>query len=1102
MNKKARISTSFGRMAIASALALSTAAGVVVAPQMAAVAQAETVTATKGPFTVTKQDNGKYTITLTYNNPTNGTGHQIPMVDLAIHTSGITLDSAAMAASSVTYQDFRQWGNVDTTEDFSKANASALLNLANPNTHPEGGAGQRQVIAAGRSLTVKLVDAVISDPSTAALWVTGTFRDVPDAVTNNAATSTPESYRQFFVDRYNGGNNNIFAVYGYSPEDFGIGGKYNALKVEEVKNSYINSINYVTKSKADGGLGLGGTVSSPGNTAAGDTTFTDTLTQVNSTTTYGELTNLEPVQRNYYTDNKGADTKATVSAIAINDTMGGSTKGANEKIDNDDRSAADAYVNPAIESAKKVLADQTKDQTLIDTLIGKITAAQGKYNAKDSEAIDVAKAIAIAKLMNRDDLSPAQKGDLADKIASDDTKTGADIKKITDDADALKGLNASLDKLKGYLTDEQLDSYKSQLVDADADGRAAIVAGAENVGYAMGAPKPADTSDYNAVRKDSDKTAADAYLTDNKKQEIKAVLEGQSTDATKISDLMKKLVDAQAKYQAADGTALDIAKAIAITQVLGDKNIPFDSKSDIIDAINGGKTPEDVAGAADKVTKALEDAKKDAISEISKLPGLTGDQKKSYEDAINGAGSKDDVTTIKEGAQGVSDGAKDPNSDGGKKDASDVDKKAAEDAIQGLDNLTPKEKEDAIADIKKDETKTTGQVAQIVVDKVKTDAERAIDKLDNLTDAQKKSYKDQIGDAAKEGNLQKIEDIVQGAKNVNGDPKDSNAKPQDPAKDSDKTAGDKAIDALGLPTDKAKEFKDEYAGKDAKAIDVAKAVGKATVEALPNLSDKEKKDYQDQIDKATNGDDVKKVLDEAKGKSEENGKKPETGSLNDSQKAADKVIDALTGLTDAQKQSYKDKIAGETDPSKLLQIVKEAAVDAINNSSLTDSQKQDARDKINNGSSPEDIQNVVSQYTDLDAAIARAKKLLDEAATVRAGENYTKASDSLKKAYDDAISALQEKYDSAVKNGKDGDVSAADLTAYSDKVEAARDALTPAAGNSGSSLSSGPALIVWILGLLGLVGGVLGWGYVHDADFRAVVDGAIANVQRALGIIR
>ncbi|MDO4909342.1 MAG: hypothetical protein Q3962_05785 [Corynebacterium sp.] len=460
---------------------------------------------------------------------------------------------------------------------------------------------------------------------------------------------------------------------------------------------------------------------------------------------------------------------------------------------------------------------------------------------------------------------------------------------------------------------------------------------------------------------------------------------------------------------------------------------------------------------ASEAPTALDVAKAIAKANVEANPNLSNDQKDAIEKAIDGATKPSEV--------------------------------------KGL--------EDSADKITNDKTKTDP------ADQTTKDAiSKAIDGLTHLVDGQKDSYKEAISkDGVTNEKLGEILDHAANIDRVQGG--DDNADASKATNQEDKDAAVKGVEGLlknadgsykdGVREDKAKEII-EQAKNAGTALDVAKAIAKAKIESDSNLSDTDKDANEKKIDDATKPSEVAEITNNpTKGNGESTNP---SDTRTDDQKKAGTIIDALPNLTDQQKKDFKDRVNNTTDPSQILSIVKDAAVASINGSGMTDDQKKDATAKVNNGDNMDDVQNVVSQYTDLDAAIARANKLLDEAATVRSGDNYTKASDSLKKAYDDAISALQEKYDSAVKNGKDGDVSAADLTAYSDKVEAARDALTPAAGNGGSSLSSGPALWVWILGLLGLVGGVLGWGYVHDADFRAVVDGAIANVQRALGIIR
>ncbi|MDO4909490.1 MAG: hypothetical protein Q3962_06555, partial [Corynebacterium sp.] len=141
-----------------------------------------------------------------------------------------------------------------------------------------------------------------------------------------------------------------------------------------------------------------------------------------------------------------------------------------------------------------------------------------------------------------------------------------------------------------------------------------------------------------------------------------------------------------------------------------------------------------------------------------------------------------------------------------------------------------------------------------------------------------------------------------------------------------------------------------------------------------------------------------------------------------------------------------------------------AQISALPN--LTDAEKKNYRDRVAGATTAEEIVSIVREAA---KRSVDANPNLTDAQRQEAKRNIDNATDV------DTIAAYadpQNKYNS-------------DLT-------------TPATTTAKPSGSAKVPFWAWILGVLGLTGGVLGWGYVHDADFRAVVDTAIANFQHAV----
>ncbi|MDO4910889.1 MAG: hypothetical protein Q3972_03995 [Corynebacterium sp.] len=132
------------------------------------------------------------------------------------------------------------------------------------------------------------------------------------------------------------------------------------------------------------------------------------------------------------------------------------------------------------------------------------------------------------------------------------------------------------------------------------------------------------------------------------------------------------------------------------------------------------------------------------------------------------------------------------------------------------------------------------------------------------------------------------------------------------------------------------------------------------------------------------------------------------------------------------------------------------------------------------------IDSAVSGATDMEALLVVVRQAIIANANAQSGVSDT-AKANFAKAVNEAKD-LESLRALAIEN----------LNAYSDGDVAAPSTSTTTEEQSTTTTKKFNWLAV-ILAVLGVgSAGALGWGYVHDADFRAVVDGAIANIQRSI----
>ena len=257
-----------------------------------------------------------------------------------------------------------------------------------------------------------------------------------------------------------------------------------------------------------------------------------------------------------------------------------------------------------------------------------------------------------------------------------------------------------------------------------------------------------------------------------------------TTTNSKIDDQIAKLTELQQKYPNSKEVENAIEKLNETKNSVTLENVYNAEKmQDVIDTLNkygSVSAYDDLEKAAENEQTSgsgeLDNAKTDAKAAIDKLENLNDAQKAMAKEAVDNATTTADVTTAQNAATGL-----DNDMSGLKNSVSDVDttkngenytnaseeaKKAYDEAVSNaqsiLDQAGNNATSDEVAAAKKAvEDAKTGLDGTSNLSNAKADAQAAIDKLENLNDAQKAGF---IADVDAASSQQLVEQAVADAK--------------------------------------------------------------------------------------------------------------------------------------------------------------------------------------------------------------------------------------------------------------------------------------------------------------------------------------------------
>ena len=444
-----------------------------------------------------------------------------------------------------------------------------------------------------------------------------------------------------------------------------------------------------------------------------------------------------------------------------------------------------------------------------------------------------------------------------------------------------------------------------------------------------------------------------------------------TTTNSKIDDQIAKLTELQQKYPNSKEVENAIEKLNETKNSVTLENIYNAEKmQDVIDTLNkygSVSAYDDLEKAAENEQTSgsgeLDNAKTDAKAAIDKLENLNDAQKAAAKEAVDKATTTADVTTAQNAAKGL-----DNDMSGLKNSVSDVDatkngenytnaseeaKKVYDEAVSNAQAILDKAGNNATSD-EVAAAKRAVEDAKEALDgtsnlsNAKNEAQAAIDKLENLNDAQKAAAKEAVANATTTAEVTSVQNV-----------------------------------ATGLDSDMS-DLSNSVSDVDATKSD----------ENYTNASEEAKKVYDEAVSNA------QAILDKAG-----------NNATSDEVAAAKKAVeDAKAGLDGTSNLSNAKNEA-------------QAAIDKLEN--LNDAQKAAAKEAVANAATTAEVTTAQTAATGLDNDMSDLKNSVSDVDATKSGENYTNASEAAKNAYDEAVSNAQAILDKAGNNATSDEVAAA-----------------------------------------------------------------------------
>ena len=299
-----------------------------------------------------------------------------------------------------------------------------------------------------------------------------------------------------------------------------------------------------------------------------------------------------------------------------------------------------------------------------------------------------------------------------------------------------------------------------------------------------------------------------------------------------------------------------------------------------------------------------------------------------------------------------------------------------------------------------------------------------INGLQNLTDAEKDEYKKKIDQLPANSSEDKINEIVNEALK-----KDAENKALKEAKEEAK----KVVAALPNLTNEEKDAAKREIDNAATTDVVTTAKNNAIAKDLEKEKDKAKKridqikdnlanpdEYKNQIGAATTKDEIAAIVrraeDEAAKKQVEKNK-AEADTVRDEAK---RKVDAIPGLTEAEKKHFKDLIDGANTKGQIDKIVEDAKQYADSKAKreavkkeienlphLNKAQKADFIESINATDDIPTISDISTKAHNLDARMGRLQDLVEYAKGNEVTDKYKKSDSTKKQVFDEAKKAAE-----------------------------------------------------------------------------------------------